>query len=134
MAVRTTAAAVTLLLRKTPAKDLASFIETASSVVDDLAAIATTLTAAKLEQIERYLTAHVYEISVPDVNSESVKGVSRKFRGKTDLGLNLTHFGQMAMIIDTTGTLRKMSRRGAVTPSADWLGYEHDETPTEINI
>lgn len=107
--------------------DLYPFIEAASVVVDDVVECATeagkTLSASRRELIERWLAAHFYAAG-PD------KTYSRKrtekaegwFDGKTEKYLESTLFGQMAVILDSTGCLQEIAVRGRQSIGGYWLG------------
>lgn len=92
---------------------LTGFIETASSMVDDLvtcaADIPLVLSDAKLELIERWLAAHCYKQSDKDLTSKSTEGASGSFAGRTGMRLESTLYGQTAMTLDTSGCLVSIS-------------------------
>lgn len=136
MAIRTTATAVKKLLRDgvvgtdyDGSTDLTPFIETGSSIVDDMVSYAsdaglTAYSAAKLELIERWLSAHTYKMSDQAYASESVGGASGQYQGQTGLYLDGTKYGQMAKLLDTRGYLAAME---AGTPSLRWGGKRYSE-------
>ena len=74
-----------------------------------------TLAAGRLEMIERYLSAHGYATRDPRAESEGVKGITQKNQSKVDLGFNNTHYGQMAMRLDTTGYLAQLNATSLAT-------------------
>tara|TARA_R110000751_G_scaffold152635_1_gene257752 strand:- start:6504 stop:6926 length:423 start_codon:yes stop_codon:yes gene_type:complete len=81
-------------------------------------------TAARLELIERWLTAHFYTNRDPRTSSESA-GVSASYQSKIDLGLDTSHYGQTAMRLDTNGGLSKLNedaKKGKPKLSAFWAG------------
>lgn len=122
---RTTSAAVEGIIEVDATIDLAPFIETASALVDDVA-VGTTLSATRLELIERWLSAHFYTVRDPRAVQERADRVEETFQSKVDLNLATSHYGQQAMILDTTGKLRALSSGRAMTVSAHWLGNEED--------
>lgn len=82
----------------------------------------------RLELIETWLAAHFYAVRDPRRTQEGVGSVQEQFQSKVDLGLNVTHYGQQAMLLDTTGTLRAMAT-GSVAATARragvyWVGTE----------
>lgn len=128
MANRTTPSAVKKIIETddTISTDLASFIETANQIVTDCCGGAG-YTDAKLELIERWLSAHFYAIRDPRTSKEGAGSVNATYRSKVDLNLALTHYGQQAMLIDTEGGLAALNGRATkgkakVTPSISWAG------------
>lgn len=88
----------------------------------------------RLELIERWLTAHIYTIRDPRASSESAGAVSVSYQSSVGLGFDTSHYGQMAMRLDTNGGLAtlntnmktKKSRIGAI-----WLGTDYADIPTD---
>lgn len=86
------------------------------------------LTEEHAELVERWLAAHFYAVSDPQSTYEQAGSVSIKFESKVDLGLNLTRFGQQAMVVDTTGGLAAWNaeiqngRGGRLSARFQWLG------------
>lgn len=115
MAIRTTTTAVAAILKVEDNSALDPFIETASAIIDDLVvAYPNVLTASRLELIERWLSAHMYLGSNPEVTSESALGASQSFRLQTPgEGLAATPFGQKAVDLDSTKFLRDYHKRRA---------------------
>lgn len=135
MAIRTTAAAVELIIEVDANISLTPFIEVASNIVDDCCSDSTTYTAAKLELIERWLSAHFYTVRDMRAERESPgRGVEEKFQSKVDLGFDTSHYGQMAMRIDTEGNLGALNNRikkgGLGAVGVTYLGTEKSELPT----
>lgn len=125
MAIRTTATAVGLIIEVDANISLDSFIETASSLVDDVAAASSPPTATRLELIERWLSAHFYAMRDPRPTGEKAGPVSANYQSKVDLGLKTSHYGQMAISLDPTGVLLnafKGKRKGSIV----WAGTEED--------
>ena len=103
---------------------LGPFIEAATDVVTRVSTCATTrgvtLSSTTLELVERWLAAHFYLLSDP-VAQEKVTGDAEVvFQGETGKGLEATHYGKNAMVIDHSGCLASMSQ-GRVA-SVMWLG------------
>ena len=91
-------------------------------------------TAARLELIERWLTAHFYTNRDPRRTTESAGSVSAAYQSKVDLGLDTSHYGQTAMRLDTNGGLAKLNddmKKGKPRVGAAWLGTPYDEIPTD---
>lgn len=129
MAIRTTEAAVGEIIEVDSSILLDPFIETAASLVDDIAAHASSPGAARLELIERYLAAHFYTLRDPRAVMQKADVVSQTLQSKVDLGLNTSHYGQMAITLDPTGVLRSASK-GKRTGGVTWLGNEEDRGTT----
>ena len=112
---------------------LSPFIEVATAIVDDVVSCAAedgvTLTAVKLELIERWLAAHFYHCSDPVYQSRSTEGASGQFQGQSGMGYDGSRYGQMAMRIDSSGCLRA-SDKGA-TGQFIWLGKPPSD---QINV
>ena len=129
---RTTAAAVKLIIETddTISTDLAPFIEVADSIVTDVCTDSS-YSDAKLELISRWLSAHFYAIRDPRAKSEKAGPVSVTYKSKVDLGFDVTHYGQMAMRIDSAGNLGAVNERIKKGKSnvvgATWLGTDYDE-------
>jgi hypothetical protein len=85
-----------------------------------------------LSIIGRWLAAHFYAVMDPQSTYEQAGPVSVKFESQVDLGLNLTRYGQQAMVLDYKGNLAKLN---ATTLSGKtkariqmlWLGKTREE-------
>jgi hypothetical protein len=108
MAIRTTEEAVGLIIELDEDIDLTPFIETANFLVDQVC-LDSDYSDVTLEIIERWLSAHFYAVRDPRTVSESVRGISERFEGRTDLGLDFTRYGQMAMLLDVEGNLKAIN-------------------------
>jgi hypothetical protein len=125
MSIRTTDEAVAGIIEVDELIPLTPFIETASSLVDDIAAASSSVSAARLELIERYLSAHFYTLRDPRPTAERAGPVSTNYQSSVGPGLKTSHYGQMAITLDPTGTLLRMSN-GRRIGSVTWLGVEAD--------
>jgi hypothetical protein len=68
-----------------------------------------TLTAAHLKEIERWLTAHFIASSRErQTTSESVGQAKVEYNSKVGLGLDGTTYGQQVKMLDTTGILANL--------------------------
>lgn len=94
---------VKAILRKEPGSPLESFIETADALVTNL--LTDLLSDIMLKQITLYLSAHFYHVTDPNYREQAIDDSEHKYRSKVGMGLHLTHFGQQAMVLDSTGTL-----------------------------
>ncbi len=87
-------------------------------------------TDLRLELIERWLTAHVYTTIDPRVSAESAGTVSSTYQSRVDIGFDVSHYGQMAMRLDTSGGLARLNsiiKKGLPRVQAHWLGSGHRE-------
>ena len=132
MAVRTTYAAIIKIIEVDTniTTDLAPFIEVANMLVTDICTnYDTAYTAAKLELIERWLSAHFYAIRDQRKDSEKAGSVDEKNQYKVDLNLAQTIYGQQAMLLDTEGGLaalnKKMTSGVVAVPNFEWVGTDN---------
>lgn len=99
------------------------FITTANILVEGYLA-STTLTEAVLTEIEKYLSAHCLSVKDQRVKAEKVDVLSTTYTGSFGEGLKNTQYGQMAILLDASGTLGKMAEKGFVgRASMSMLGY-----------
>lgn len=108
--------------------DLDPFIESANMIVTDVCSDSS-YTDAKLELIERYLSAHFYTLRDPRAKIEQAGDVRVEYQSKVDLGFNTSHYGQMAMRLDTEGNLARLDQKalkGLSKASLKWLGTEEE--------
>lgn len=89
--------------------DLTPFLDTAVALTDSV--IGTALSDAMLEQVQKYLTAHLIGVTDPRLQSAQVKSLLESYQVKLSLGLGVTHFGQVAMMLDTSGKLAAWNTR-----------------------
>jgi len=117
---------------------LEPYIQSASMLVDRVVQYSidhqTGLTGPPLgsveqEIVERWLAAHFYCMSDITYMSRSTNGASGGFFGTSGLGLDLSRYGQMAKILDTSGALAAFSK--AARAGATWLGKN---APQQIPI
>jgi len=83
-------------------------IDDASLMVDNV--IGTALDAPTAELVERYLAAHLIAISDPRIQSEQVKSIQASYQTKLSDGLGITHYGSMAMQLDSSGKLARWNK------------------------
>ena len=87
-----------------------------------------------LTEIERQLAAHFYAVQRdPQYQSKSAAGASGSFQGATSYSLQATHFGQTALLLDSTSRLTKRNleaQQGKRVSVTTWLGWQdHSEDP-----
>jgi len=133
---RTTSDNVEAIIDITSGISLTPFIEVANSLVTELCAGqndsgGTEYTAARLELIERWLAAHFYHIRDTRPSRESVDETEAVYKSKIDFGFKLTHYGQMALRLDTGGYLAALDEgvenSGPTTVGINWLGKTETE-------
>jgi len=78
--------------------------------------VSSSLSSALLREIETYLAAHFVTLRDRLTSDEKADGVSFKFQGTTDMGLDSSQYGQTAQILDSTGILSQLS-------DADRIGF-----------
>lgn len=122
MAVRVTDTEVFAII-ETSLTDIDVFINTANMMVTAyLGGVG--LSDATLKEIERYLSAHVLSVRDPRVKATKVDVLSETYTGQFGMGLNATQYGQMAILLDTSGTLGKMAKAGyRGQASMSMIGY-----------
>lgn len=82
-----------------------AFINTAHRLVVDLLT-GEGLAESTLTEIERYLAAHLLTLRDPRPQREKIGSeYSVTYQGKSEMGLQATQYGQMALTLDTTGKL-----------------------------
>jgi len=116
--MRTTVQLVKDILDDTALTDnqITSYIGSANVFVTD--ALGTTLSVAVLAEIERWLTAHMITCTRErSAIKEAAGGASIQYTGAWGAGLLSTSYGQMAVALDTTGTLADIAK----TKSAAWV-------------
>ena len=107
--------------------DIDQFIADASLIVDNVIAIDSRASAAILELVERYLTAHLIAISDPRVKREQVKTLAVEYAVSLDKGFAITTYGTVAMTVDITGRLAAFNNRlitGGGIKQFFWAGLE----------
>lgn len=132
MPARTTDADVRAIIEAETSIDMTPFIATANLLVTRCCVTnsplgdLTTYTFDDLEMIERWLSAHFYAVRDNRRASEQVGSVQEAFQYKVGLNLNVTIYGQQALILDTEGGLaraQKVAEKGAApTVGVTWLG------------
>lgn len=127
MAARTTVELVGGIIELDDAIDLSPFIEAAAALVDSIEEDDedNILTPTRLELVERWLSAHFYAIRDPRPTSERAGPVSASYQSQVGFGLKLSHYGQMAIVFDATGTLKALSN-GLTKATVAWLGTEEN--------
>lgn len=116
MAVRTTAAEVKEIMEGCTTSDaiVNSLITAASVVVDKVFENDADIGDTLLEEIERWLTAHMIASSLyRSTSEEKVGDASLKYTGKWGMRLESTPYGQMVLTLDITGKMGNLSKQAA---------------------
>lgn len=110
---RTDKTAVRLIIDTEVSDDsLDAFIGTANIIVTNTLGDSD-LTVTTLTEIEKWISAHLTIAMDPEESLESKKvgKATSKYTGEFAMGLQATRYGQMAIALDTTGTLLSTSGR-----------------------
>lgn len=67
------------------------------------------VTTAVRDDIKVWLAAHFSAIRDSESKEESADGIRTVFRGKTEMGLDFTSYGQQAQMLDPTGKLSNIA-------------------------
>lgn len=130
MAVRTTSALVGGIIEVDDDIDLTPFIDVANVLVTECCS-ADDYDANRLKLIETWMAAHCYSIRDMRVEAEGASGMREKLQSKVDLGFDTSHYGQMAMRLDTAGGLAALNKKskegGKVTVGITWCGTPETE-------
>ncbi len=82
------------------------FLTTANVIVTDKLA-GTTLSTTILEEIEKYLAAHIASVRSKFAIEEQIGDLAKVKTGyKGGEGLQATPYGEMVLMLDTTGTMK----------------------------
>jgi trans-2-enoyl-CoA reductase len=79
-----------------------------------------------LKEIELYLAAHFCSMRDQRVSSNSVRSVSESYQYRLGLRLEVTMYGQQALILDNTGTLANLNK-GRKMASISFIGGDLSE-------
>lgn len=112
---RTTTSRVCSVMDTTLTEDeVAPFVETANLMVTAYLA-STDQTADALREVETYLAAHFVSLRDRLVKSEAAGGVRFDYQGETGMGLDSSHFGQTAKLLDSSGVLKEIDGKTRIT-------------------
>ena len=87
-----------------------------------------TINDATLKEVERWLAAHAAAMWDKRVSEDKVGPGAFKYEGVTGKQLEFTRYGQMAMQLDPSGTLRSVGASDAKVP---FLYFASGGTPRE---
>jgi hypothetical protein len=109
MAFRTTDTLVRGII-ETDTADLTPFIRPANILVNK--GPATKITDDdQLTEIETWLSAHFCCMLDPRTEASKVGPIWDKFESKVDVGLEMSRYGQQAMLLDTSGMLARLNEQ-----------------------
>lgn len=112
---RTTTSRVCGVMDTTLTEDeVAPFVETANLMVTAYLA-STDQTADALREVETYLAAHFVSLRDRLVKSEAAGGVRFDYQGETGMGLDSSHYGQTAKLLDSSGVLKEIDGKTRIT-------------------
>jgi len=130
MANRVTQAEVAVIIEldteTTP--DITVFIDAANDLVTENCTDSD-YSDAKLAKIELWLSAHFYAVKDPRAKSEKAGSVGQGLQSKVDIGFSVTHYGQMAMGLDSAGNLALLNKqiqdgKKSRTAGMVWMGKD----------
>ncbi len=91
---------------------LLPFIMAAEQLTNKIEAYITSngkeISIANLTEVQRWLAAHFTTANEKVTSGEGVSGVSESYDLSTAVGLNNSHFGSTAILLDSSGYLRKL--------------------------
>lgn len=119
--VRTTPDLVKEIIEVDASISLTPFILVASQLVD----LIPELSLERLTVIETWLAAHFYTIRDPRATQQTAGSVSESYQSRVSYYLANSHYGQQAVLLDTTRTLATLNRpipKRTKTASVNWLG------------
>jgi len=108
--------------------DITPFISAADDLVVELCSDSG-YDDAKMTLISTWLSAHFYTVADPRTTDEKAGSVGESFQSSVDLGFDTSHYGQMAMRIDTAGNLAALNEKiksGKGKSGLLWLGTERE--------
>lgn len=93
-------------------EQITSLINAAHVVISNTLGSDTTLSAAQLEEIERWYTAHLVSLTV-DRQAQRIEigGDTNEEYAKLGKNLEATTYGQTVLMLDTTGKLASLARK-----------------------
>lgn len=130
MSVSVAEASVEAIIEVDATIDLTPFIAAGVAMTEKHCEAANSAyTAAELEMIATWLSAHFYAIRDPRALVEDLGRISTTIESKVSLGLDVTRYGQMAMLLDWYGGLAALNEQmikngGRRNIAITWLGEE----------
>lgn len=93
---------------------LSAFIDVANRMVTAYLT-GTDQTAETLEDVETFLAAHFVTLRERIARSEGADGIRFDYQGETGMGLDSSHYGQTAKLLDTSGVLKERDGKTRIT-------------------
>ena len=90
--------------------DIDPFIADALVLVENVIG-STRVSARTYDIVTMYLAAHLVMITQGQIQSEKVKSLQTQYATLLDKGLGITHWGTVAMTMDTSGRLAAFNTR-----------------------
>ena len=118
---RTTSTLVEAIIEVDSSIGLDPFIAAANALVTEIAE-ESGHDEERLTLIETWLAAHFYTVRDPRPTSEKAGPVSISYQSSVSLRLNTSHYGQMAMVLDTSGLLTASQSSNTRVASLTWAG------------
>ncbi|MEE9356491.1 MAG: DUF4054 domain-containing protein [Methylococcaceae bacterium] len=85
---------------------IGAYIQAANLTITKLLGSSTALSDDQKKEIERWFTAHLMACTrEQQAKAEKAGEASITYQGKTGEGIKSTHYGQMCLVLDTTGIL-----------------------------
>jgi hypothetical protein len=101
-------------ITKLPDATVSPFLTAAEDLVDTIFASGEVVSDTLMEEIKKWLTAHMIASTIYKFTSEEKLGdASVKYTGKWGSKLESTPYGQMVLILDTTGKMANMGKMSA---------------------
>ena len=116
MSVRTTSAEVLQILDSCTLSStiIDVFIASANRLVDVVYEDDTTMTSSQLEDVELWLTAHMISSTLHRTTSkETIGDTSVSYTGYWSKNLQSTPYGQMCLVLDTSGLMGNVGKQAA---------------------
>lgn len=134
--MRTTEAEVKAIVETDVTISLTPFLAVATSLVDVIAEQSASPDADRLTLIETWLAAHFYCQRDVRPSAERAGPVSMNYESVIALGLNNTRYGQMAIVLDTSGYLSSLLSATAGRPRRTvgvyWAGKTQAQVEEEL--
>ena len=93
------------------------FIPDVQPFIDDAVVFLTSvigtgvLSTAAFDMVTKYVAAHFIAVADPRLQSAQVKSLLETYQNKLTPGLGITHYGTVAMTLDTSGKLAAWNTR-----------------------
>ena len=116
MAVRVTATEVKEIMDSCTTSDtiVDTFITAASALIDQIFSGDTEIGDTLLKELERWLTAHLIASTIHRTASkEKIGEAELTYTGQWGKKLELTPYGQMILLLDTTGKMGNVGKAAA---------------------